>query len=289
MNNRTLLVSLTVALATSALSSFALPSMASAADLPSAAAPASYTKAPMFSPATNWSGFYGGVNVGYGWGNNDMSFADATPGFPGGSGFPATPQSIGNRSSGVIGGGQIGYNWQMGSLVTGLEADIQGTGIRGMTQAPAAVDFTLGPGEIANATSERQLAWFGTVRGRLGVAVTPNLLLFGTGGLAYGSVRDSGNAIDNKSVFLGQEGVLSLPASIQQTKVGWSAGAGAEWMFAHNWSAKVEYLHVDLGTSSAAGDSVFTGFRFFGETNTVAYQWHNTFDVVRAGVNYHFN
>jgi outer membrane immunogenic protein len=288
MNNRTLWVSLTVALATSALSSFALPTTASAADLPSAAAPTPYAKAPMVSPATNWSGFYAGANVGYGWAGGDMSFADVTPGFPGDSGFPATPQSIANRSSGVIGGGQIGYNWQMGSFVTGLEADIQGSGIRGMTQAPAAFTLTLHPGDVISATSERKLSWFGTVRGRLGVTVTPDLLLFGTGGLAYGSVGNSGDAIDNDSASVGGT-VTTFPGSVQQTKVGWAAGAGAEWMFARNWSAKIEYLHIDLGTSSAVGHVAFNGIPFPGDIDAIAYHWHNSFDTVRAGVNYHFN
>jgi outer membrane immunogenic protein len=284
MNNRSL--SLTVALATSALSSMVLLSTASAADLASAPAPAVYSKAPMVSPATNWSGFFGGVNVGYGWGNGDMAFGDATPGFPGGSSFSTTPQSVANGPSGVIGGGQIGYNWQMGSLVAGLEADIQGSGIRGMTQAPAALTLILDPGEVISATSEQKLSWFGTVRGRLGVTVTPNLLLFGTGGVAYGSVRNSGNAIDNDSVFRGE--VFSFPASVQQTDTGWAAGAGAEWMFGRGWSAKVEYLHIDLGTASATGAERHNNI-VAGNADAVAYHWHNQFDTVRAGVNYHFN
>jgi outer membrane immunogenic protein len=286
MNNRTLLVSLTAALVTSALSSVALPSMASAADLAPAPAPTTYTKAPMISPATNWSGFYGGVNVGYGWGSGDMSLADVTPGLPGISGFPATPQSIESHSNGVIGGGQVGYNWQMGSFVTGLEADIQGSGIRGVTQAPAAFTLTPDPGEVISATSEQNLLWFGTVRGRVGVTVTPDLLLFGTGGLAYGSVRNSGNAIDNDSAF--GDGVFSFPASVQQTKTGWAVGAGAEWMFARGWSAKAEYLHIDLGTASATGVERLNNV-VDGNTAVVAYHWHNSFDIVRAGVNYHFN
>src|SRR5579863_10513682 len=110
MNTRSLFVLLTAALATSALSSAAL-----AADLAPAPAPQAYVKAPMMSPATNWSGFYGGVNVGYGWGNGDMAFGDATPPpFVGDTNIAF--QSLNSRSSGAIGGAQIGYNWQMGSL-----------------------------------------------------------------------------------------------------------------------------------------------------------------------------
>jgi outer membrane immunogenic protein len=276
MTNRTLLFSLTVALATSALSSVALPSMASAADL------APYAKAPMLSPATNWSGFYGGVNVGYGWGNDNMSLVGSA-----GSGFPGIPQSIGSRSSGALGGDQIGYNWQMGTFVTGLEADIQASGIRGMSQA-AAIGFDTAPNELDSATSERKLSWFGTVRGRVGVTLTPSLLLFGTGGLAYGSVRNSGNGIQNDTADIGALTIVTNPASVAQTKVGWTAGAGVEWMFFHNWSAKAEYLHVDLGTSSAVGSTELNGAPFHNGT-TLTYRWQNSFDIVRAGVNYHFN
>jgi outer membrane immunogenic protein len=286
MNNRSLFVVLTAALATSALSSFASPSMVSAADLPPAAAPSVYAKAPMISPAINWSGFYGGVNLGYGWGSGDMSLADVTPGDPGNSGFPPTPQSVGNRSNGVIGGGQVGYNWQMGSLVTGLEADIQGSGIKGTAQAPLAT-FGLGDlSAVASGSSEQKLSWFGTVRGRVGVTVTPDLLLFGTGGLAYGNVSHSGNAT---FTFAGDPTIFGFPVQSSQTKIGWAAGAGAEWMFARNWSANVEYLHIDLGGSSAVGGTVINGTPFLISPDAVSYHWHNSFDTVRAGVNYHFN
>lgn len=91
----------------------------------------SYTKAPMVAPVSNWSGFYVGGNLGYGWGdeNTDFSF------LPGPASFDLNNGSVGARSTGVIGGAQAGYNWQIGSLVTGLEADIQGTGIKGSASA----------------------------------------------------------------------------------------------------------------------------------------------------------
>jgi outer membrane immunogenic protein len=239
----------------------------------------------MISPATNWSGFYAGANVGYGWGNNDMSVADVSPD-PGDSGISPTPQSVGNRSNGVIGGGQIGYNWQIGSFVSGLEADIQGSGIKGTAQSRLAT-FELGdPTAVGSGTSEQKLSWFGTVRGRVGVTVTPDLLLFGTGGLAYGNVSHSGNTA---FTFTDQSNTFGFPVQSSQTKIGWAAGAGAEWMFARNWSAKVEYLHIDLGSSSAVGGIVLNGIPDPAFGDAVAYHWHNTFDTVRVGVNYHFN
>ena len=270
-------------LAASALSVIALASQANAADL--AARPV-YTKAPEFVPVVNnWSGWYIGGNVGYGWGNSDVTFGDLPGGTLGNLGV--LNQTAGNGTSGVFGGGQVGYNWQMGSFLAGLEADIQGSGIKGTTQLTPAVNFNPLAGEVTTGSSESKLNWFGTVRGRLGVTAAPNFLLYGTGGLAYGEVNHSGNVQDFFPATLGDSG-HTFPASVTQTKTGWAAGAGAEWMFTRGWSAKVEYLHVDLGSSSAIGNHLQNGApdTTFGP---VGYSWNNRFDSVRAGVNYHFN
>jgi outer membrane immunogenic protein len=257
----------TVAAAVASLvTSFGVFSPAMAADLaPHAKAPA------MMSPATNWSGFYAGVNVGYGWGHDNTDAAS-----PFDTGIANT--SVNNDPKGVIGGGQVGYNWQAGSFVAGVEADISGSGIKG-TAAPVGLQFTDGssiPGTFAS--SDQQLSWFGTVRGRLGATVTPDLLIYGTGGLAYGEVKGSANrffaAVDQN------------PANFSATKTGWTAGAGAEWMFARGWSAKVEYLHIDLGGSDAAGVHITPPLT---PAEQVQYAWRNAFDIVRIGVNYHFN
>jgi outer membrane immunogenic protein len=229
--------------------------------------------AAMAAAVNNWSGFYIGGNLGYGWGNGNTDFS-----------FLPTPLELGRnnttlgaRSTGVIGGAQFGYNWQIGSLVTGLEADIQGSGIKGSARvAPTFVDGGA-LNSLSFLSSEPKLSWFGTVRGRLGVTVTPDLLLYGTGGLAYGHVDASAN-----SQFFGE---LEAPASVSKTKIGWTAGAGAEWMFAHNWSAKLEYLYVDLGSDSAIGSFAPPADPKF----KVGYTWHTQENVARAGVNYHFN
>jgi outer membrane immunogenic protein len=126
-------------------------------------------------------------------------------------------------------------------------------------------------------SSEPKLSWFGTVRGRLGVTVTPDLLLYGTGGLAYGHVDASANFV---APLVG----LATPASVSETKAGWTAGAGAEWMFARNWSAKLEYLYVDLGSESAIGN-----FTPVDPVNKVGYTWRFRENITRVGVNYHFN
>ena len=124
------------------------------------------------------------------------------------------------------------------------------------------------------------------MRGRLGVTVTPDLLLCRTGGLAYGHVDASANT---HLVDEGGSPLAELPASVSKTKVGWTAGAGAEWMFAHNWSARLEYLYVDLGSESATGRKVDRQLQILPGVASVGYMWRFRENIARAGVNYHFN
>ncbi|MFL6817662.1 MAG: outer membrane protein [Bradyrhizobium sp.] len=231
-----------------------------AADL---GARAPYAKAPAMVAVGNWSGFYIGANVGYGWGSGHTEIVGLPdPEF----GLPRT--ALDTNPKGVIGGAQIGYNWQVGSLVTGLEADIQGSGIKGSTSRTVSIG-----GGPATLTASEKLNWFGTVRGRLGFAATPDLLLYGTGGLAYGEFENSGS-INFPNI--------QYPATAGSTKVGWTVGAGAEWMLARTWSVKAEYLYMDLGSASAIGRSPLN--RSFQSQST----WHHQDHIVRAGVNYHF-
>jgi outer membrane immunogenic protein len=236
----------------------------------------SYDKAPaMAASVTNWSGLYIGGNVGYGRGSGDTSFL---PQNLGALGTIAPATTLDTKLQGVTGGAQIGYNWQMGAIVTGLEADIQGFNIRGsVTQSPLNNLPTFFP---SFRLADEKLAWFGTVRGRIGVTVAPDLLLYGTGGLAFGQIDASANT------DLGFFPRDFYPASVSQTKVGWAAGAGAEWMFARNWSARAEYLRVDFGNVTAVGNVVTLDPDFVG--TSVTYKWKTQTNIVRAGVNYHF-
>jgi outer membrane immunogenic protein len=238
-----------------------------------------YGKAPaMATAATNWSGLYIGGNVGYGWGNNSTDFSF----LPTPDEFEVNNASLRARSSGVIGGAQLGYNWQIGSLVTGVEADIQGSGIKGSARGtPIFADRGI-PDPNGVLSSEQKLAWFGTVRGRLGVTVTPDLMLYGTGGLAYGRADASANWFQSNGGVQNQ-----APASVSRTQIGWTAGAGAEWMFARNWSAKLEYLYIDLGSASAIRD--VTRNQVLVPPFAVGYTWHARENIARVGLNYHFN
>lgn len=142
------------------------------------------------------------------------------------------------KPSGFEGGVQAGYNWQTGPWVFGVEGDIEATG----------ADDTFAPWKFSN-------PWFGTVRGRAGYAFN-NILFYGTAGLAFGELRGE---------------TFGLAES--HTNAGWTAGVGAEFGLTQNWSAKVEYLYVDLANSPFTITGVSNGYRF---------------GTVRAGVNYHF-
>jgi len=198
-----------------------------AADL---AVPHIYTKAPPMAvdPGYNWSGFYAGLNVGYGWGRSAATadFTDSRSGV-------LLSSSAGRFDlNGVTGGGQIGYNWQRDRFVFGVEGDIQASDIN------ASADF----GGFANARTD--IDWFSTVRGRLGIAQGP-WLLYGTGGVAF---ADISNRVDIGPVTL----------SNSDTQVGYAVGGGLEWAFAKNWSAKAEYLYLGFGddTFSGGGNTV---------------------------------
>ena len=227
---------------------------AQAADL--AARP--YTKAPPAVAAVyDWTGFYVGGNVGYGWGGNtDPSLSLVNPGNAGNvttfltTGFPGC--SSGNQfpnlnPDGVFGGLQTGYDRQFGTWVLGVVADIQGADFTARrnaftTLAAAAADTTEG--------LSAKITWFGTVRGKAGFAMG-DWLAYGTGGLAYGNTESS------ISLFCTPGGGgcagVSFAGNRSEVKVGWSAGAGISKAFAGNWNVGVEYLHIDLGRSSVTG------------------------------------
>ena len=142
------------------------------------------------------------------------------------------------KPSGFQGGAQAGYNWQSGPFVFGVEGDIQATG----------ADDTFAPWKFSN-------PWFGTVRGRAGYAFN-NILFFGTGGLAFGELRGE-----------------TFGRAEQHTTAGWTVGFGSEVGLDSHWSAKIEYLYIDLSDSQFGITGVSNGYRS---------------NIVRAGINYHF-
>jgi outer membrane immunogenic protein len=228
-------------------------------------------KAPALPPAVgyNWSGFYLGGNVGYSWGHASSSFTAG--------GGPA-PFAGSQDMDGWLGGGQIGYNWQgpNSPWIFGVEADIQGTDQRGTFTAPAVVTVVPGVGAITAVGSlTEKLPWFGTARGRLGFAPAPRWMLYVTGGLAYGEVRSTGGVVLTGPIA----GVTST--TFDSTRTGWTVGGGAEWAIADRWSAKAEYLYIDLGT-------VNDTFVAPAPVPVLGASTRVTDNIFRVGLNYHF-
>jgi outer membrane immunogenic protein len=302
-----------LALALSAGSAFA-------ADLPS-------HKAPPYipPPPPMWTGFYVGLNAGYTFSDSNSIWVNSSVLAIGGppvsivgntlvaAAAAATQSALlpGGNNGGFIGGGQIGYNWQFASnFVAGVEADIQGVAAsRGWNSVTGATSlfpqFPAGDFWASQIQASKSLDYLGTVRGRIGYLFTPTLLVYGTGGLAYGGVNTGLNITSGPVgpvapiIF----GPMFGSSAFSDTRVGWTAGGGLEWMFMPNWSAKVEYLYYDLGSvalNSTPLASLGTGFGFgapfagalagrLAFATSVAASTRFNGHIIRAGVNYHFN
>ncbi len=227
-------------LITAALSIAAIGT-AVAADLPQPAPPPQAAAAyiPTVAPVYNWGGIYLGINGGYGFGQSAWT----------GGGL-----STGNfDTSGFLVGGTLGANFQSDAFVFGVETDLDYTGITGsIASACQGAPGVLGPCQTSN-------DWLGTVRGRVGYAAD-RVLFYGTAGGAYGDVKATAFGVTNS-----------------QTEFGWTAGAGIEAAFADNWTARIEYLYVDLGNASC-------GSACGGAPVSVSF----TQSLVRAGVDFKF-
>lgn len=185
-------------------------------------------KAPaMVQPVDVFSGFYVGAHLGYGWGARDDSDTD-----------------------GVIGGGQLGYNWQIQNWVLGLEGQMSGSGMKGNTAIPGASIAT-------------DINWLGSVTGKLGYVVAPTTMLYAKGGVAFADYDYTAT-------------VLGVTSSAGKTRTGWTVGAGLEWAFAPNWSTFAEYQYYDFGSDT------------FNFTGLAAADLDSSVHTVKVGVNYRF-
>ena len=200
---------------------------ARAADLPSP----SY-KAPVYVCGFSWSGFYVGINAGYGFATADWS----------------GPPLVSIKPKGFLAGATLGYNMQTGNIVWGVEADLDLSTIKGS-------DSTI----CGTPGCETKLTWLGTGRGRIGYAFD-RWLPYVTGGVAYGSLKNSG-----------------YDGSETKSKLGWTLGAGVEYALMSSWSVKAEYLYVDLGTVTCT--TCFTG-----APQDIKFKAN----IARLGVNYRF-
>lgn len=222
---------------------------ANAADIRRPPPPAA--KAPAFvAPLFTWTGFYIGANVGYGWGDGSGTIRHVTVAPVGARG------PISGDSDGIVGGVQIGYNWQTGPFVIGVEADFQASGVEGNFAGRAGA----GPAAVLY-RGTHETPWFGTFRGRLGYA-WDRWLFYVTGGGYYAENKVTGRA-------------GGVAFSNSRDGLGWTVGGGVEWALVANWSVKAEYLYF------ATPDAVPTraGTRINGDTDG---------HLVRVGVNYRF-
>lgn len=230
--------------------------VAAAADMP--------TKAPAYAPLPyNWTGFYVGGQVGAGWYSTQTTNIDGNVNFP--AGF------VGNtiNGSGLLGGGYAGFNYQINQFVIGIDGDYSFADLTGSGSDLGPTGFT--------SNKNDKVKWIATLTGRLGYAVN-NWMFFGKAGGAWAG-------FEGNSTTLNTVGVIVSNGTNSQTRNGWTIGTGAEWGFARNWSAKLEYDYVKFNTStfnatltSVPGGVVTT----FGRSAT------SNLSMVKLGVAYRF-
>jgi outer membrane immunogenic protein len=216
--------------------------------------------------AWSWSGFYLGGHAGYGWGRDP--FDDLINGAP--------VFLTGIKSQGFVGGFQAGANWQTGKVVGGLEIDLSSAPVKGSSSA-AAINLN---GTPFTEMQTDKFDWLGSARARLGYLVSPNVMLYGTGGLGWTQVDQT------TTTLLPTETRIATTPS---WRVGWVAGAGAEARLCNtNWLVRLEYLHYDFGNSNSAFDDSTTNGVVTLVSNSSTSQ-HLTTDVVRTGISYKLN
>jgi|SRR5579864_53 len=241
------------------------------------------------APVLSWTGFYIGANIGGAWSHDNatLSFPDPTLSF-------LDPITVNTGRAAAIGGFQEGFNWQFDPRwVWGLEADWSFTNAgRTLSQS-----LTVGgaPVVFSGASLGTKLDWLGSARNRLGFLIRPSLMLYGTGGVAWGKINYTGTASLNDPVGYN----YNANAAFSRTAVGWTAGAGLEWMITEHWLLRGEYLFYDLSSGQSANSistSTFLGLCTIKNPNcrapqlaTAAFSWANmSVNEVRAALSYKF-
>jgi len=226
-----------------------------AADLPQPAPPppqAPVAYIPTVAPVYNWGGIYWGVNGGYGFGSSDWTDPNNLSGLG----------STGNFDvSGGLLGGTLGFNYQMDAFVVGIEGDLGASWLDGKSSSTYCGVLGFGAG----AQCETKNTWLGTARARVGYAAD-RVLFYGTAGGAFGNIEAGASGFSSS------------------TKGGWTAGAGIEAAFADNWTARIEYLYVELQngtctTATACGNDI---------VGTASQSVKFDASLIRAGIDYKF-
>ena len=235
-----------------AMLSIAAAGSALAADLPQPPPP---PQAPVAylppAPVYNWGGIYVGINGGWGWGNGKWTANTST----------GTFSANANDNGGFV-GGTLGANFQTGAFVFGVEGDWDYSGINTGTTSNICT---------FSGTCQTGNNWLSTLRGRFGWAAD-RVLFYGTAGGAFANVQTTIDGV-----------------STTKTQAGWTAGVGAEWAFAENWTAKVEYLYVNLGNGSVSGTCSGLAPVACPAGTPFNVSAGLTENLLRAGVNFKFN
>jgi outer membrane immunogenic protein len=263
-----------------------------AADLPSRKSPI-----PVPPPIFAWTGFYMGVNAGHAWIDDPVSaYAPSSVGFSNGSTAPLEATFVGAgfmHPNGFVGGGQIGYNFQINRWVFGLEGDIQGMTSDLTRDSGYLTGFTarFNPRKVLHDVDHVNHDWFASIRGRLGYAVMDRLLVYATGGLALTNIKFSRQL--NWSYLDGcppaADGLSQCHAGeVDNTLTGWTLGGGVEFALTNNWTVKAEYLHAEFGRTDFTTLNI--GKLAAGAPQMLNHSIeHSYFDIVRAGLNYKFD
>ena len=264
------------------------------------------------APPVGWSGLYVGANAGGTWSSaNNLTITTVPQTSFGGvpaiadanAGAASASGSFGSgRRAGFIGGGQVGYNRQLGSFLVGAEADVVWVVGRGGSSNGATGAAFVGPASNAAGTTDltaftasSNLSVLGTLRGRAGYLVTPALLAYATGGLAYGSISGSAGFTTSNPAYpaIGLSSPWGVSNVFSAVRAGWTFGGGLEWMFVPGFTVKAEYLYYDLGHVNAAigvsGPVVLAGFPgapspWFTNASTISARASGS--ILRVGLNY---
>jgi outer membrane immunogenic protein len=226
------------------------------------------TKAPIYAPAPvwSWTGFYLGAHVGAGWGTTESTLTSVSGG---GVVTPVGLPIAQNSRSGFLGGGQLGYNWQSGWAVFGVQGDIAGMDVKGTTPC------------ILYASCTAKSDWLATVTGRFGGVVADRTLVYVKGGAAWMHTDHTLSA--NIGILGGPGTAFSMSSS--SNAFGWTLGLGAEYAFDHNWSAFIEYDYIDFDKKSIGFDFSALG----APAGTVAnVDIKNKLSIAKVGLNYKF-
>jgi len=274
----------------SAVAAFAAlgASAAFAADLPTR----KEAPVPYVAPFT-WTGFYIGGNVGWVGGAGSLDVT-GTPEYQALAPYGLVPTSFsGHSNNALIGGGQIGYNYQFGQWVLGVETDFDGTTLdRSGSFTGGYLDTELCPvnnphclpHSTLTTTGSANLDWLGTARARLGFAPLDKLLLYATGGLAYGGGSGSGGVIANAAPSV----IYWSGSTNSSARVGWTVGGGAEFAVTNNVTFKAEYLYYNLGSEDVSAYGSTGAVNLVGPNLYLQTKANIDGSIARVGVNYKF-